>query len=403
MSPIRLAVLITHPVQYFRPVFAALADDPAIELRVFFGCDHGVKPSFDPDFGVHFAWDCSPTEGFELAWVSHRPLADLSRWPAAVPLALKTCRQIRRFHPDAVLVFAYTPAFITVSTLLLRLAGLRLLLRADGTDRAFPRSHWKNALKDSVLRLWYRQFAHCFPIGSDSNDHFRRLGVMRARRHPVPYAVDVDFFARQVQRWLPQRKSLRVQHQIPADALVLLWSAKMTPVKAPELLLQALELLDPELRQRFWLLAVGDGPLRSELQQGAEQLLPGRALFQGFRNQSELGACYAMADALVFPSRQGETWGLVVNEALQFGLAVIASDHVGSVRDLLAPPATPAAGSAIFASEDPQAFADALRALAEAHPSGFQPQPVPSLPHPGLLAQEVSRVLQQERNAVARA
>ena len=403
MRPIRLAVLITHPVQYFRPVFAALANDPAVELRVFFGCDHGAKPSFDPDFGVKFAWDSSPTEGFEHAWVSHRALADLSRWGVAISLALKTCRQIRRFHPDVVLVFAYTPAFITASSLLLRLAGLRLLLRADGTDRAFPRSPWKSVLKDSLLRLWYRQFAHCFPIGSDSNDHFRRLGVNGARRHPVPYAVDVDFFDRQVERWLPQRSFLRAQHQIPAEALVLLWSAKMTPVKAPKLLLQALELLGPELRQRFWLLAVGDGPLRSEFQHGAEQLLPGRALFQGFRNQSELGACYAMADALVFPSCQGETWGLVVNEALQFGLAVIASDHVGSVRDLLAPPAMPPTGSALFASEDPQAFADALRALAEAHPSGFQPQPVPSLPHPRQLAEEVSRVLQQDCNAVARA
>ena len=403
MTSIRLAVLITHPVQYFRPVLAALGNDSAVELRVFFGCDHGVKPSLDPGFGVKFAWDCSPTQGFEHVWISHRPLADLSRWLTAVPLALKTYRQIHRFQPDAVLVFAYTPAYITTSTLLLRLSGQRLLLRADGTDRAFPRSRLKNALKDSVLRIWYRQFAHCFPIGADSNDHFRRLGVSGGRRHPVPYAVDVDYFAQQAQRWLPQRQTLRSQYLIPSDALVLLWSAKMTPVKAPDLLLQALELLGPELRQRFWLLAVGEGPLRSEFQRRAEQLLHERALFQGFRNQSELGACYAVADALVFPSRQGETWGLVVNEALQFGLAVIASDHVGSVRDLLAPPATPPAGSAIFASEDSQAFADAMKAFAKAHPAGFQPEPATFLPHPSQLAREVSLVLQRDLNAVARA
>ena len=403
MKAIRLAVLITHPVQYFRPVFAALASDPAIELRVFFGCDHGTRSSFDPDFGVNFAWDCAPTEGFEHVLLSQLPLASLSRWPAALPLALRSCLQIRRFRPDAVLVFAYTPAFITATTLLLRLSGQRLFLRADGTDRAFFRSPWKSVLKDSLLRLWYRQFAHCFPIGSDSDDHFRRLGVSRARRHPVPYAVDVDFFAQQVQRWLPQRQALRAQRHIPADALVLLWSAKMTPVKHPQLLLQALELLGPELRQRFWLLAVGDGPLRSEFQRGAEQLLPGRALFQGFRNQSELGACYAMADALVFPSRQGETWGLVVNEALQFGLAAIASDHVGCARDLLVPPAKPPAGSAVFASENPQALADALTFFAAAHPTGFQPRPVASLPHPRQLAQAISAVLQQDRSAPARA
>ena len=403
MNQIRLAVLITHPVQYFRPVFAALASDPAIELRVFFGCDHGQRSSFDPDFGVNFAWDSAPTEGFDHVWLSQLPLSSLSRWLVALPLALRSSLQIRRFRPHAVLVFAYTPAFITATTLLLRLSGQRLFLRADGTDRAFPRSRWKSVLKDNVLRLWYRQFAHCFPIGSDSDDHFRRLGVSRARRHRVPYAVDVDFFAQQVQRWLPERQALRAQHQIPADALVLLWSAKMTQVKHPQLLLQALEWLSPELRQRFWLLAVGDGPLRSAFQQGAQQLLPGRALFQGFRNQSELGACYALADALVFPSRQGETWGLVVNEALQFGLAVIASDHIGSARDLLVPPATPPAGSAVFASDKAQAFAEALSGFAAAHPTGFQPQPVAGLPHPCHLAHAISVVLQQVCSAAARA
>ena len=60
----RLAVLITHPVQYFKPVLTGLAADPALELRVFFGCNHGSSPSVDPDFGVAFAWDSAPTEGY---------------------------------------------------------------------------------------------------------------------------------------------------------------------------------------------------------------------------------------------------------------------------------------------------------------------------------------------------
>ena len=59
-----------------------------------------------------------------------------------------------------------------------------------------------------------------------------------------------------------------------------------------------------------------------------------------------------MADALVFPSVQGETWGLVVNEALQFGLAVIASDHPGCVADLLPQRDPVPLGSAVFPSGD---------------------------------------------------
>jgi glycosyltransferase involved in cell wall biosynthesis len=388
-----LAVLITHPIQYFRPVFAELARDPSLELLVLFGCDHGLKASWDPDFGVAFSWDSAPTDGFPHAVLSGRPLADLSRWRPAWGLARQARARLRAFQPDAVLVFAYTPAFITLATLLLRLDGWRLLLRADGTDRAFPRSRLRSLLKDAVLRLWYRQFAHVFPIGADSNDHFRRLGVPARRRTPVRYAVDVDFFAAQVNRWLPQRADLRADLAIPASGLVLLWSAKFTPVKHPELLIAALAFLPASLLKRFWLVAVGDGALRQAFAHQVAQLLPGRCHLLGFLNQTELGRAYAMADALVFPSREGETWGLVVNEVLQFGLAVISSDHVGSARDLLAPPSPTPSGSAIFPSNSAEALAEALTAFAVAHPMGFTPQPLADLPHPRQLAQAVAAQL----------
>lgn len=44
---------------------------------------------------------------------------------------------------------------------------------------------------------------------------------------------------------------------------------------------------------------------------------------------------YVMADLFVLPSGEGETWGLVVNEAMCFGLPVIVSDRVGCGPDLI--------------------------------------------------------------------
>jgi glycosyltransferase involved in cell wall biosynthesis len=43
---------------------------------------------------------------------------------------------------------------------------------------------------------------------------------------------------------------------------------------------------------------------------------------------------YADSDVLVLPSRY-EVWGLVINEALEHGLPVIATESVGAVDDLL--------------------------------------------------------------------
>jgi glycosyltransferase involved in cell wall biosynthesis len=59
--------------------------------------------------------------------------------------------------------------------------------------------------------------------------------------------------------------------------------------------------------------------------------------FTGFLNQSEISQAYVAADCLVLPSDEGETWGLVVNEALACGLPAIVSDRCGCAEDLALP------------------------------------------------------------------
>ena len=55
----------------------------------------------------------------------------------------------------------------------------------------------------------------------------------------------------------------------------------------------------------------------------------------GFKNQLELPDFYQLADTFVLPSGVGETWGLVVNEAMCFKLPVIVSHLVGCAEDLV--------------------------------------------------------------------
>ena len=87
------------------------------------------------------------------------------------------------------------------------------------------------------------------------------------------------------------------------------------------------------------LLMVGDGELRAECEAYArEHNLP--VTFAGFLNQSEMPKAYAVADCLVLPSDQGETWGMVVNEAMACGLPAIVSDRVGCHPDLIVPGVT---------------------------------------------------------------
>jgi glycosyltransferase involved in cell wall biosynthesis len=386
-------VLLTHPVQYFKPVFTGLAADPAITLEVFFGCDHGTTRSLDPDFGVAFAWDSAPTEGYPHTFLSREPLAVLSHPRGGLALARRASRAIAAWRPDAVLIFSYSPLFITAASLLLARRGLRLWLRAETTDQALERSPWKESLRSLALWGYYRQFDHVFPIGCHSEAHYRRLGVEAARRSTVRYAVDREFFARQVAHWRPQRQALREEMGLPPEALVLLFAGKISPAKDPLLIPAALERLrlDParvSLWQRLHLVVVGDGVLRPALEEALRTALPDRHHLVGFQNQRELGRFYALADVLLLPSRQGETWGLVVNEAQQFGCGVICSDRVGSAADLV----TGWPWGRVHDSGDAEGLAEAIASMARARPESRCPPLDLNLPHP----EDLVRALQKQ-------
>jgi glycosyltransferase involved in cell wall biosynthesis len=83
--------------------------------------------------------------------------------------------------------------------------------------------------------------------------------------------------------------------------------------------------------------------------------LHSRVRFLGFRNQTELPRYFDLCDAFVLPSRH-EPWGLVVNEAMNAGRAVIVSEDVGCQQDLVREGET----GAVFPAGDVQGLAAAI-------------------------------------------
>ena len=130
---------------------------------------------------------------------------------------------------------------------------------------------------------------------------------------------------------------------------MILFSGKLSPRKAPDLLLQAIRAVPSEIRDRMTVAFLGSGELRATLEQTATAPPPIAVRFLGFQNQSQLSPYYHAADLLALPSLHSETWGLVVNEALHHGLPCVVSDAVGCAPDLIEPGVTgeiAAAGSA---------------------------------------------------------
>lgn len=148
------------------------------------------------------------------------------------------------------------------------------------------------------------------------------------RRHSVDTNITVIPTASPGRSML-QRGEVRQSLGIPPDIRVLLYVGRLAQEKNLAVLLEMAALAmrrDPSLR--LWL--VGDGPYRSECRQIVRDLGIGdRVRFVGAVPREEVGRYYAAADLFVFPSIT-ETQGLVVQEAMTYGLPAVAVSGGGA-------------------------------------------------------------------------
>ena len=104
---------------------------------------------------------------------------------------------------------------------------------------------------------------------------------------------------------------------------------------------------------------VGEGDRHAALREQAKSLEIEQSIrFAGFRNQSELPRFYDLCDVFVLPSLL-EPWGLVVNEVMNAGRAVIVSDQVGAAADLV----HDGENGLVFPAGNVGRLADALRQI----------------------------------------
>lgn len=352
----RLAVVTTHPIQYQCPLWKQLAARPELTgFRVFFASDFSTRGYADRGFGKEVRWNSSMLEGFDHESFGHETISS--------PLFVGTGRMIRavrRFRPDACLINAYLPLVYVRTIAACNRAGIPVILRAEATDQDRPRSGCWAAVRDRTLRTTYRGISAFAAIGTNAAEHYRRLGVPEARIHRSPYCIDSVAFGRQ--RREAVRGTSRAALGTPQHAIVILFAGKLIPKKDPLIVLEALRGIEQVRGRPLHVWFLGDGDLRSEVERRSAAWKDGRVRILGFRPQESLGEVYADSDILVLPSVTRETWGLVVNEALEFGVPCVVSDRVGCARDLVEPGVT----GMVFPAGDVEALRGRILELATA-------------------------------------
>lgn len=360
-----LVILTSHPIQYQAPLWRALATDGRVPFSVWFLTPHAVKPSMDQQFGQVFAWDEDLTDGYPHRFVPIAPNWQMNAF-RGVKVTEPWTQQFREHGVTDLWVEGWRFAAYWSAIRAARKAGVRIWMRGENNDLT-PCIGWRAWGKARVMRWLFRRVDHFLTIGSANRRYYLQHGIAPHQLHPAPYAVDNATWR---ERCTTQRKrcnELRERWQIPTDRKCVLFCGKLIDKKRPLDVVRAAHALQLK-GTPLHLLFAGDGPLHEVLATALQQPGAPSGTITGFLNLSEIAGAFAVADCLVLPSNSGETWGLVVNEAMACGLPVVVSNQCGSAEDL----ALPLGANFVFPGGNTEALANSLHAVLAAPPTAEQ-------------------------------
>jgi len=323
---IRVAIIISHPIQHFVHLYKALAKQDEIQLKVFFASKIGLNSYFDKNMAVEIKWAIDLLGGYEYEFLSEADtIKESGFWninnPSVIP-ALKL------YAPDVVQLHGYAQLTLLRALIWCNLRKIPVLLWSD-SSLLFRRPPLKEFLKGLFLPLLLSRFSGVLSTGDNNTDYYLKYGIKPNHIFRCSFTVDEQLLSEAKVNRLTLRLQHRSNYQIASDEIVLLFVGKLAPWKRPQDLLKAIEIAQQKLGTSVKLVAffAGNGVMRDELEATVRSKNL-RAIFAGFINVDVLPSIYAMADVLIFPSER-EPYGLSAREAICVGLPLIVSDQIG--------------------------------------------------------------------------
>ena len=349
----RLAIVVSHPIQYYVPLYRRMACRDDLEIKVFFTWHAGQAAVPDHGFRQLVTWDIPLTQGYAYELVQNS---------AADPgthhfLGLRNpslVEQVVKWRPDAVHITGWAWLSHLLALRAFRLQGVPTLFRGDShlldsSRRGLP--WWfKRAALERVFS-WPTSFLY---VGAANRAYYEAFGVEPNRLHHCPHSIDVARFSEPADALGKEAADWRRELGIKDQQLVLLFAGKFERKKRPLELMRAVQALADSSAM---LIMVGAGELQDKVKALADTD-PGRFRVLSFQNQSRMPVVYRLGDIFVLPSAYGETWGIAVNEAMACGRPAIVSDRVGCATDVI-----DASCGRVFPSTDFSAMIAAVNAV----------------------------------------
>lgn len=328
----KLAIVTTHPIQYYAPWFKLLAQRQNIEVKVFYTWSQAAETVKDKTFGKTIKWDIPLLDGYTYEFIENIAQDPGTHHKNGIDCP-KLIDKISHWKPDAVLIFGwYLKSHLKAMKFFK--GKIPVWFRGDST-LLDDKPGFKQVLRKYFLTYIYRFIDKAFYVGSQNKAYFKSMGLKDKQLILAPHAIDNERFNDSENKnyealALDWRKELGYK----PDDLVVLFAGKFESKKQPDFLLKTVQKANATLNQPLKLLLVGHGPLEEELNLLSKN--DSNIKFIPFQNQSKMPILYRLGNVFCLPSKgPGETWGLAVNEAMASSRPVIVSTRVGCASDVV--------------------------------------------------------------------
>ena len=324
----KLAIITTHPIQYYAPIFKLLTERKKIEICVFYTWgEDALKDKFDEGFGQKIEWDIPLLERYNYQFLENIAPHKGSHHFKGIdnPTIIE---EVKQYNPNAILVFGWS---YKSHLKIIRYFSNKIPIWFRGDSHLLDEISFPKRIARKLFLTWlYSHIDKAFFVGTNNKKYYQHAGLSDKKLTFAPHSIDNSRFT-PTEENQKKAKEWREELGITEDDLVWLFAGKFESKKSPLLLLEA---FIQRQNDKEHLIFLGNGELENELKQKSKSY--STIHFLPFQNQFKMPIVYLLCDIFVLPSKgAGETWGLAINEAMAAKKAVIASTKVGCAIDLI--------------------------------------------------------------------
>ena len=317
---VRVAVVISHPIQHFCPQYESWAKLPGVDLKVFFAARIGMESYFDPDFGQDVQWK-GLRLNFEHVFL---PGAEARKTSAGID-AEGLDAALAGFSPDLVIAYGYSVPLQKRAIRWANANGAKLAMISDAELRT-PRPVWKQLAKAIIVRPWIKRFDAFLTVGDGNEAYYRSYGAEDLQFFRSGFPIDTVAFDDALAGRDERRGRIRARLGIPEDHLVLMSVGKLIGRKRPQ---DLVALANRTADRNVSIILAGSGPDEANLKSMAKVEGPGGVIFAGFVQPMDLLDYYLATDVYMHPA-EVDRHPLSVTEATYCGIPAVVSERIGS-------------------------------------------------------------------------